>query len=392
MPLGTIASIAAIVGTAASLANIGYQAAQGAPKLPSGAAASRDIANAQAMALPTQRALSAAEQQGVKVDYPTAARREKTQAVQVIPVGPTTVRGQKTTGPIGSQAAWVKYDPADWAPGGKYADTSKYIKGQVKTHGVNIPAGTATADFTGYGTADIQGELARKTGEMQQQLAAKYGVPFAEEAAREAELADPQGTAARKMEYDLIQQNLANPQPINPLSPMLENQIDQQLKAGSGLDPMSKDLLDQAVARSNADRSGTDDPNVIAAAMSQGAEGHARRQAAESKAQAFLSSGSSPADIAYRREQQNLADLSSFMSGKTPESQFQQLSGAAQGATPFVQAQPAPTMPGGAAQTGAAAAGAQYSARAQQALAPNPWLAGISSLMSSVSALGKATG
>jgi hypothetical protein len=255
-----------------------------------------------------------------------------------------------------------------------------------------VPETTKPVDFTGYGTADVEGKLAQQYAEMQKQLGAKYGTQFAEEARREQELADPQGTAARKMEYDLIQKELSNPQPINPLSSTLESQIDAQLKAGAGLDPMSKDLLDQSVARANADRAGGVQAGDVATSMMTGAEGEARRQAAINKGQAFVSSGSSPADIEYRREQQNLANLSSFVQGRTPESQFQQLSGASQGATPFVAAQQAPTMPGGASQTGGAYSVAAYNAKLQQASQPNPWLAGVSSLLSSVGSTAKALG
>jgi hypothetical protein len=192
------------------------------------------------------------------------------------------------------------------------------------------------------------------------------------------------------MEYDLIQKQLSNPAPINPLSSTLENQVDAQLKAGAGLDSQSQDVLNSALARANADRAGGVAPEDVATSMMTGAEGEARRQAAIQKAQGFLSSGSSPADIQYRREQQNLANLSSFVGGRTPESQFQQLSGASQGTTPLVGAQQAPTMPGGASQLGGEYSVAGYQAGTKAASTPNPWMAGISSLLSSVSGLGKA--
>lgn len=395
MALATIASVAAIVGAAASLSAMGYQAAQGAPKIPSGASASREIAEAQAAELANQRRLAAAEQMGTTTTLDVAKHKEKTQAVQVIPIKYVNQRQpdgsmQSVALPQYGLAEWVKFDAKDWEPGGKYADASKFQQGKQKVKSVSVPAHTQNVDFTGYGTADIESELARKYADMQQELGRKYGVPFAEEARREAELADPQGTAARKMEYELIQKELGNPQPISPLSPMLQDQIDAQLRAGRGLDPMTKDLLDRELAAANVARGGQVGAGDVATSMSTGAEGQARLQAAQRAGQGFISSGTTPADIEYRREQQNLANLGSFVGGRTPESQFGAISG--QGAAPFVPAQQAPTMPGGAAAAGPAYSVSAYNAATNAATQQaNPWMAGISSLLSGLSAYGKAT-
>jgi hypothetical protein len=387
MAFATIASIASIAAAAAGLASMGYQAAKGAPQIPSGASASREIAQAQANALPEQRALAAAEQQGISTPMTIPAHKEKTQMAFVPNTRTQTGPNGNTSTQITGGGKWVPYKASDWTGTGQYASLGQP---RLKNQNVMVPETTKTENFQGYGTADVEGKLAGQMADIQQQLGAKYGIPFAEEAKREAELADPQGTAARKMEYDLIQKELNNPTPVNPLSSTLENQVDAQLKAGAGLDPQSQDVLNSALARANADRAGGVAPEDVATSMMTGAEGEARRQAAIQKAQGFLSSGSSPADIQYRREQQNLANLSSFVGGRTPESQFQQLSGASQGTTPLVGAQQAPTMPGGASQLGGEYSVAGYQAGTKAASTPNPWMAGISSLLSSVSGLGKA--
>ena len=50
---------------------------------------------------------------------------------------------------------------------------------------------------------------------------------------------------------------------------------------------------------------------------------------------AFLTSGATPEDVAYRREEQAFANLGSFAVGESPIAQFGQLSGAGEGAVPF---------------------------------------------------------
>lgn len=407
--IATIATVVEAVAAAASIASAGYAAAQGAPKVPDVGSSSRAVARAKAKSLPLQREIAAAEQQGGQVTIPIGAHSEPTQMVRIpkdfeSPDAEWFMKdimnnqGLPGIGALqlfgGDKTKLVPYKPEEWAAGGKYAHLlpEGKTKPKIEWHDRRVPKHNETYDFSGYGTADIQGELARKTAEIQSELGKKYGVQFAEEARREAELADPQGTAARKLENELIQKELANPHPINPLSTTLERQIDDQLKAGRGLDPMSRDLLDQAVARANLDRSGRTAAGDIETSLSTGNEGQARLHDAETKAQAFLSSGSSPEDIEYRREQQNLANLGAFVGGRTPESQFQNLSGASQGAAPFTPAQPGPQMPGGSAQQGGAYSVAGYQAATNAAMNQvNPWMAGLSSILSGVGAIGRAT-
>lgn len=382
MAIGTIASIAAIASAAASLSAMGYQAAQGAPGMPNLANASRQTAEATANALPIQRALAAAAQQGGTAQVPTAAHTEKVER----PYVEVPARNG------GGGTRMVPYVESQWQPGGLYYKPGGQLPDiTMRVDKVKRPAGTKTVDFGGYGTADIEGELARQFTDMQLELSKKYGTQFAEEARKNLEQADPQGTAARKMEYQMIQDQLNNPKPINPLSTGLESQIDSQLKAGSGLDPMSRDLLDAAVAKASAARAGTTDAGDVAGSMSTGYEGAARRQAGIDKAQSFLSSGATPEDIAYRREQQNLANLGAFVGGRTPESQFQSLSGTSRGAAPFYPGQPLPNLPANAGASGANAAVAGYQANVQQQAGQmNPWMTGLSSVLQGVGAYANA--
>lgn len=395
MALLTISAIVGLVGTAASLSSIGYQAAQGAPSLPDGASTSRNIAQAQAASLPLQKRIAALEQMGGKVGgIPSTMTRAEVEA-EIQRLNQAYKSGGKSDGALLNQVNTLKQAlkaapqqagaKVQGGPGSHTLDQFTIYKDQSGNY---LPEAIGTADFTGYGTADIEGQLAQQYTQMQNELSKKYGVQFAEEARREQELADPQGTAARAKEYELIQKEMEKPSPINPLSSTLESQIDSQLKAGSHLDPMSRDLLEKAVERASADRGGSLESNLVDQSMSTGAEGEARRQVGLDKSQAFLNSGSSPADIEYRREQQLLADAGSFAGGRTPESQFGSIS--SNGSAPFYPGQPSPTMPGGAAQTGQNAASAQYAARAQQASQPNPWLSGLSAALSATSGAVKA--
>lgn len=411
--IGTIAEIATIVAAAGSLASTGYAAAQGTPSVPSPYSSSRQVAQATAAALPYQRGLAAAEAQGgsalrfgytqstvtdqqrQQIGQQITALQNRIQALQNPPPSDVHARQSGPNNPAVDNSGAIanlqgqlatlqsKYNNVPAGGGTVY----------LNSHGQVVPQSEAMANFAGYGTADIQGELARQMEQVQQQVEDKYGVPFAQEARREAEMADPSGFAAREKEYGMIQDELKNPMPINPLSGTIDQQMLERLKAGSGLDQMSSDLLDSAVARANADRGGSTAAGDVATEMSTGMEGAARRQAAEGAAQNWLSSGSTPADIEYRREQQALSDLGSFEAGKTPESQFRNLSGASYGAAPFSPGNAGPMANSSAANAapGFGVSAWEQSLRNQQAQA-NPWMSGLSSILSGIGALGQSGG
>jgi hypothetical protein len=113
-------------------------------------------------------------------------------------------------------------------------------------------------------------------------------------------------------------------------------------------------------------------------AMNIGQAADARRSQRQQKAAAFLAGGFGKDERNYRKSQQDMANLSSFMSGQTPTAQFQQLSGAQQGAAPFVPGTPGQTLNPNAGQQGAQFAQGVWNTQAniasQQA---NPWLQGL---------------
>lgn len=361
-----IAAGAAVIGTGLSVGGAAGVGGPKAPKAPNSAQAARTTAGAQADAALLERQLASREQLGQGVpagSKPSTMNRGQLETLyrklskskdpadraQALIIGPLATAAKQTGKP-----QTVYTDP-----------NGKYISGE---------------DFTGQSTADIQGGLARQAADQSIALGAKYGVDEAKQRADEAALADPQGTAARKAEYDLIENQINNPTPINPLAGQLDSQIDAQVKAGSGLDDSSRQLLEEAVTRANAARGGNLAAGDVATSMSTGAEGQARMQAAEDKAGQWLASGKTPAEIQREREQLFLSDLGSFVSGRTPEDQFRSISTAANGSTPYYPGQPAPTQPNNASTIGPNAAAQSYADQVNAAKGQTSWLTALGGL------------
>lgn len=361
-----ILSIAAIVGGGAALGGIAQGATASAPTAPNTAAASRKVTKAQAKALPTQRGLAFAEQAGTQ--GPAVGYKEK------VPTKADLARWKNAKPGTANRIAYDSY-------AGDFSKVYTDGKGNLISRDEAVP------NFAGLGTADIAGQLARKQADLQVMLGQKYGVDYAKELAHEAELADPEGTKAREIENELIQKQIQAP--INPVSAQVESQVRGQQQAGAGFDAMTQDLLDSAVAKANQARGGGPTSADVGRTLSTGTAGAARRQAAEGKAQSFLASGQTPEDLAYRREQQNISNLGSFVSGQTPESQFGALARAGQGSSPTYTGQALPGMPAGGASAGNAySVGSwkdQMNASGNQA---NSWLGGISSLLSMAGSIG----
>lgn len=403
MAIATIATVITAAAAAASLANMGYQAAQGAPATPNLNSSSQEVAQAQANALPYELGLAQAEQQGTSAlrygyTQETYSQQQQQQAQaqvaslqkQLASLPPAPGYGQPDPsgwlrGPIQQQLNQAQQALANIPQGGGtvYKDSSGNI----------VPKTQAVADFTGFGTADVQGKIAGQMAGIETQLQQKYGPAFASQALANAEQSDPAGFAARNQELQMIRGQEASPMPINPLSTTLDQQVLSRLNANGGLTDMDRTLLDQAVSQANAARNGGTTADQVATDMSTGQQGEARRQAAEAAAGSYLSSGATPEDVQYKREQQMLSNLGSFVAGQTPESQFRNLSGAASGAAPFYGAQQAPSMPSSAASVGPAYSVGAWQRQLQGQMGQaNGWLGGLSGLLSATGALGKTLG
>lgn len=366
------------------------------PDAPDLGSSSRELAEVNAKLLPMRRALEAAAKKGGKVtipDYPAHTEKKPFYWVKggseydtdqldnqklVAPlVGPDPSGLGKLLGK--KRTVWTAVPKEEWEKGGKYEGQPAPPWGGGEDWPFTYPAGPKTIDFTGYGEADANAVVARETAKAQLALQKKYGVQFAETAAEQQKLADPEGTAARAKMNELIQGQI-NRTPDRTIANTLDRQIGNQLDAGSGLDADSRAMLDEAVRQAGGARGGLDTPADFADPLTMGWAGQARKDAGMNKAQSWLASGATPQDAAYRTEQQNLSNLSALVNGSTPQSQFSNLS--APGPTPFVSGGAQPTMPNNA-RAGAANALDTYNAQInQQTSQTNDWMAGLAGLLS----------
>jgi len=353
----TVAEIAlgvAAMGTSAGIAVASNNAAAGAqPNLTASSAAMSDT---NAAILPIQRGMTAAQQMGGEYTFSL---------------------------PDGSMSQQLGSIPGLVQKNGKTTYNGAPI--------VKNPDGTYTANFKGFGAADVQGATANKNAANQLALSQKMDPQFIAEALKQQQLADPQSFAAHAQESKLIQDQINRP--VNsPVSDMLNSQVQESLDAANNhsLTGIDQARLDAAVASAQGDRGGAGPATDFAAPLTTGFAGEQRQANAAQAAMGFLSSGSSPEDIAYRREQQNLGNLSAEVSGKTPQSQFGAMSGAQNGPTPNATAGALPVLPGD--QTQAANAVAIQNANTTNQFnsnQANPWMTGLSSLINTGSALGK---
>lgn len=345
---------------------------------------------AEAATLPARRALAAAAQQGKAVTAQTGrtvTRQVKTDKdyISLWPAGAVQKAGSKRNAtwrmPDGSMAVpeQVEYVAAEWQPGGKYYNSGRIAAGPVvhsPTIEVTEPE-TISADFTGYGDADVQAKIADQVAAQYRDLSDKYGLQYVAEAKKQLEQADPEGTQARKLMLDIIQQQIAD-EPQRPVADTLDRQVGEELTAGNRMARDAAGTLASATAAANASRGDALKTSLLQAQMESGAAGQARADAARQKSLGWLTSGATPEDTAYRREQQNLANLSAFGSGQTPVTQFGQLSGAQQGATPMRTGAALPTVNPNATQAATQFGLNNWQTRVQSELSQTPsWLTGM---------------
>jgi len=390
---------AAVAGAAVSAGASAYISSEMTPTRPDLASSSRELAEVNAAMLPIRRALESAAKQGGKVTIDNYPAHTVQQKVYNIPAGSqwdfkgkNNLAGMATMGvdpvagtimaTLGShkkRTEWKLVPASEWDEGGSMAGQPRPPEEWSAIQDIQVPEGPRTFDFTGYGEADANAVVARETAKAQLALQQKYGVQFAETAAEQAKLADPEGYRARQKMNELIQQQI-NRTPDRTVAKTLDRQIGAQLDAGSGLDADSRAMLDEAVRQAGGARGGLDTPADFSDPLTQGWAGQARKDAGIKKAQGWLNSGATPQDADYRTSQQNMANLSALVSGQTPQSQFSNLS--APGPTPMVTGGAQPQMPNNAS-AGAANAINSYNAQIDQATSnTNDWMAGLAGLLS----------
>jgi hypothetical protein len=245
----------------------------------------------------------------------------------------------------------------------------------------------ATADFTGTGDIDlarIQSDAAARLG---LDLSKKYSSQFIDQAREEERLADPEGWAARQLENELINQQGAEAGQVNPVATRLSEQLANELERGSSLSQRTK----HEIAGAADTREAVGDPTrrrTLYAELEQGTAGLSRAEAARRKMLSELTSGQTPEDITYRKGQQVLSNRMAFASGASPVTQFNQLAGAQQGATPVYQP---PAAVNASATSNTDAMGFQTNAYGQQVrnLSQNasPWFAGLSTALKGATAV-----
>lgn len=237
-----------------------------------------------------------------------------------------------------------------------------------------------TYDFTGYGSADVSGANADKMAQVALDIQKKYGDQFVQQAKDQLMKADPEGFGARQKLYDSIMGDVQKGAPGQPLADSLYKQIQDELSKGTELDDQSKRDVSNYVAGQQLARGDSNNgmADTLERAMSVGQAGQQRRRERQAAALSLLTSGATPQDIAYRQNQQNKANLSAFMQGTTPQAQFQTLSGAQNGAAPFVGGSGLPLLNPNAGQQGSQFALGSYGTQADiWKNTANPWTTGL---------------
>lgn len=359
--------IAAGIGLAIAGTGLGLSASGALnPSAPNLGAASAEQAIAQAEYLPILDRLQAAAALGQSTTAPLSPKQQKEKDV--------------LTGQVAALQKQIAAGGASGRPSSHGSFTSTPIatlkaqlaKAQSKLSA--LPSGKA--DFTGYSTADIQGKLMNELAAGKLATEQKYDPQFIAQALAQEQQANPEGVAARKSEYEDLQKQLNNP-PTSPVSNELQRQVGERVSAGNNLTPEEQAMLDKAVNETGAIGGTTGSTPDFSKALTTGFEGEQRSLGNAGAGTQFLASGLTPDDISFRANQQNIADLSQFYSGQTPQSQFKTLTGAQTGATPITQNAPLPSYNTGAGAQGAAAGVTQYQ---QELAAPNSWLTGLSGL------------
>lgn len=233
-------------------------------------------------------------------------------------------------------------------------------------------------DFTGLGEADTSGAYADKMAEKVLEMQKKYGPDFIKQANEQLKLADPQGVAAREALYNEVMAGLGKPVD-SPVADTLESQILAELQAGADVDPSVMREVDQYLIAQQLERGGSyGKADEVQRAMNMGSVAEARRNARQQKGAAFLAGGYGKNERDYRKTQQDMANLSAFMSGQTPTAQFSQLAGAQNAAAPFMGTTPGPTLNPNAGAQGAQYAQGVWNTQANIASQQgNPWLQGL---------------
>jgi hypothetical protein len=253
--------------------------------------------------------------------------------------------------------------------------TQKLIENAATTGG-KVTVGGKTYDFTGLGEAEIQAKYADAMAQAALDIQREQGPAYIEQRNKELQLADPEGYAMRKKQFDSIMAQLGQT-PGTQDSIALQDSVLKDLEKGGQLDPeverqARQQVLGQQVKRGNMrGQAAASQEAQSMTALSDSVKADRR-----SRAMQFLQSGATPEDITFRKNLQDMGNLGTFINSETPTAQFGQLSSG--GAAPVNRTAPGVGMDytaGSGAGWANANAGAQQDWQSNQA---NPWLAGMS--------------
>jgi hypothetical protein len=341
--------------------------APGAPKAPDAVRSSQKTVYADLRTLAGRRMVEQAAALGQQVEYPTG-KFENVYSGKPVWVEPVTVRRGGT-------------GQADHTTPG-YWDQRGEIIGRKPV--------TKVADFRGIGEIDVQAQIARRAAEDGLKLQQEYGTQFIDEARKQAELADPLGTKARKTLFEEINRiREGRDEQTHPVSDALDAQILDDLGLGRGLNGEAKGELERVLAgrAAGGDAATADVQN----ALETNASAEQRWQGRLQSTLQHLSSGATGEDRRYRENQTDMANLASALAGRTPQSQFANLAGAQQGATPQAPGGGLQNANPNAATVGLTAASSNYATNLNNlANQVNPWFAGLNAAVKGAGAIGAA--
>ncbi len=290
-------------------------------------------------------------------------------------------------GCCGKQPAQPDYAAAEYA-GAQAAAAALPLQKQIESaaqRGEKVTVNGKLYDFSGLGEAEYQAAYADAMAGAAIEIQKKYGPEYIKQRQAELDASDPTGSAARRDLFAKTMASLDQPGSGASDAAALEASILADLKKGREVNPdvarrAKEGVLAGQVSRGNW-LGGAAADQEAQAEVDLGDAVAADRQA---RATAYLQSGSTPADIEHRKNQQALSELKSFMSGTTPTAQFAGLSAAGNGAAPVVTGGFGVGLaynPGDGARYAGAVAGQQNSYLSGQA---NPWMAGAATGISGV--------
>lgn len=285
--------------------------------------------------------------------------------------------------------------PSKAAVAGIQADTElmpfKYLLEAASTLGKNVTIDGKEYKFEGLGQADTARTVSDKLAQTMLDLQREKSPEIIRQRLAELEAADPQGFAARKQLFDRIMADAEN-NPGRPVSSELQQQLQDELAKGAGFSDRRQEEQVREGVRGDQVKHGiylgaaptTEEAKTVLQA------GDALRDNRQQRALDMLQSGTSPEDVAFRQLQQTLSNLGSFTNSQTPEAQFGQVSGAANGPVNLTGQSPNPNNfnPNAAGQGISNAFGIYNAQAGYQNGQANPWLAGLGIGASTVGALG----